>query len=85
MKDIGIFQKHTTMKEQISKDYKKYLESVAKKFRLTVEDLRNLFDLFFIVDAPPEIEMDLKKTLKLNKMDKWFYDFQGRIEDIITN
>ena len=63
--------------------YKKYLGIEAEKFRLTAEDLGNLFDLFFMVDTPKEIQQDFKGTLKLNKMDKWFYDFHRRVEEIV--
>lgn len=65
------------------KKYIKYLEIQAKKFRLSKEDLSNLYDLMNIVDNPPEIDIDFRKTLKMNKMDKWFYKLRGRIEDIV--
>lgn len=65
------------------KEYNKHLMGEVKKFRLTVEDIGNLFDLFFMIDNPPEMNIDFRKTLNLNKMDKWFYNFHSRIEEIV--
>ena len=78
-------QKNTKMqptKKQM-KEYNEHLVRESKKFRLTVEDLGNLFDLFFMIDNPPEFNIDFRKTLKINKMDKWFYKFHERIEEIV--
>ena len=69
-------------KESIEK-YKKYLDEEASKFKLTGEDLGNLFDLHFMVDTPEEVHQDFFGTLKLNNMDKWFKDFFGRIQKIV--
>ena len=69
-------------KEDLEK-YKKYLNEEGSKFKLTGDDLSNLFDLHFIVDTPKEVHQDFFETLKLNKMDEWFKDFFGRIENII--
>jgi hypothetical protein len=38
-----------------------------------------------MVDTPSEIDMDFRKTLKMNNMDKWFYDFQDRIEEAVLD
>jgi hypothetical protein len=66
-------------------EYEEHLRLEAEKFKLTAEDLSNLFDLFFMVDTPSEIDMDFRKTLKMNNMDKWFYDFQDRIEEAVLD
>lgn len=57
------------------KKYFKYLDREAKKFRLTQEDLSNLYDLFYMIES--------NETLKLNKMDKWADEFHQRIEKIV--
>jgi hypothetical protein len=67
------------------KEYEEYFKIEADKFRLTAEDLHNLLDLFFMVDIPPEIDMYFRKTLKMKNMDKWFYDFQDRIEEVVLD
>ena len=69
--------------EKTIKEYKKYLDEEASKFRLTAEDLGNLFDLQFMIDTPKEVQQDFFGTLKLNNMDKWFTDFFKRIEKIV--
>jgi hypothetical protein len=61
----------------------KFLEKEAKKFRLTVEDLHNLYDLLHIVDTPVEIHQDIQGTLKLNKMYEWVIRLRQRIEDLV--
>lgn len=58
-------------------NYNKHLIKEAKKFRLTPEDLSNLTDLGMMIPA-----WFVKDVLKPNKMDKWFWDFFGRIEKI---
>lgn len=65
------------------KEYIAYLKKQADKFRLTHTDLTNLFDLLMIADTPSEIDMDIKETIKLNKLDKWFYEFKNKIENIV--
>jgi len=64
--------------------YKKYLKEEAKKFRLTDEDLGNLYDCMWMMDTPKEINQDFKETLKINKMDKWFYDLRNRLEKVVV-
>ena len=68
-------QKIPTNKEL--KEYRKYLDKEAKKFKLTREDLSNLFDMFYMLDD------DTYRTIKLNKMGKWFNKFRERIEEIV--
>ena len=64
-------------KEDLEK-YKKYLNEEGSKFKLTGDDLSNLFDLHFIICE------ECKETLKINKMDKWFKDFFHSIEYIVV-
>lgn len=64
-------------------EYENYLNLEASKFRLTAEDLTNLYDLLDMVDTPEEINIDMRKTLKLNKMNKWFNKFQNRLDKIV--
>jgi len=59
------------------KKYKDYLKREAKKFKLTSEDLSNLYDLFYMIDD------NVYKITKLNLMDKWFLNFHKRIEKVI--
>ncbi len=54
--------------------YKRYLEKEAKKFRLSGNDLSNLYDLLHIVD---------NRDLKANGMDKWARDLFERLEPIV--
>lgn len=64
------------------KEYNKWLKEqkeLAEKFRLSVDDIHNLLDLSFMID------WRTYETLKLNKMDKWFKQFFGRIEEIALN
>lgn len=65
-----------TLKRKL-KEYKEYLLKEAEKFRLTIEDLSNLYDLFYMV------EDGSYETIKLNKMQKWFHKFHQRIERIV--
>lgn len=58
-------------------EYKKFLDEAVKRFKLTPEDLHNLTDLGMMIPA-----WLVKDVLKPNKMDKWFWDFFGRIEEI---
>ena len=58
--------------------YKKYLEVEAEKFKLTPEDLGNLFDLSYMIGS------DVHDTLELNKIDKWYNKFFGKIEKIVV-
>jgi len=66
------------------KEYEKYLKEEADKFRLTSEDLGNLFDCMFMMNTPKEIGQDFGGTLKLNNMDKWYKDFHKRIEKVVV-
>ena len=63
--------------EKKIEEYKKYLDEEALKFKLTAEDLGNLFDLHTMVGN------DVYKTLELNGLDKWFDDFFQKIEYIV--
>lgn len=67
--------KHPTKAEL--KKYRRYINKEANKFRLTGLDLHNLYDLTYMINWQDY------KTLELNKMDKWFRDFFGKIEDIV--
>lgn len=58
------------------KEYRDFLNEAGKNFKLTEEDLSNLTDLSYMV-CPDDIE-----TFKLNKINKWFERFFGRIEEI---
>ena len=64
--------------------YEKYLKEEAEKFRLTDEDLGNLYDCMWIMDTPKEINQDFRGTLKVNNMFEWFYDLRNRIEEIVV-
>lgn len=65
------------------KEYSKYLEEEAEKFRLDADDLSNLYDFMHMAETPSQLNIDLKETLKLNKMDKWYNKFFMRIEKIV--
>ena len=58
-------------------EYKKFLTEAGKNFKLTDLDLHNLTDLEMMIPA-----WFVKDILKPNKMDKWFWDFFGRVEEI---
>lgn len=58
------------------KEYEKMLKKKGEEFILTPEDLSNLTDLFYMIDD------DTYQTIKINKMTKWFHEFQERIEKI---
>jgi len=64
-----------TRKESIK--YRKQVRKRTKKFKLKSEDAHNLYDLYWMTGR------DTFGTLKLNKMDKWFYNFTKRIEKIV--
>lgn len=55
--------------------YKDQIE-LAKKFKLSVTDIHNLYDLFEMTN------WEDYGTLKLNKMHKWFKKFFFRLEEI---
>ena len=61
------------------KEYSKWMKmqkKLAGKFKLSVDDIHNLYDVSCMIDWRT---MD---TFKLNKMDKWFRKFFERIENI---
>lgn len=69
-------------------DFQKYLDYVdkeAKKFRLTSQDLHNLYDLLHMVDTPVEVHQDIKGTLILNNIYEWVIELRQRIEKIVIN
>lgn len=41
--------------------------------------------IYFIWQTPQEMKIDLRETLKLNKMDKWFEEFHKRIEKVVID
>lgn len=55
---------------------------LASEFRLSMEDIHNLYDLFYMITTPQEIGINLKETLKLNKMDKWFDKLFNKLDKI---
>lgn len=69
--------KQTKKNKQEQIKYEKYVKEKADNFKLTPEDLHNLFDLFYIVNWQDY------KTIELNRMDKWFKEFYDKIEEII--
>lgn len=58
-------------------EYEKRLEEKGKEFVLTPEDLHNLTDLGMMIPA-----WFVNDVLKPNKLDKWFWKFFQRIEEI---
>lgn len=79
---ISMKTQRPTKKEM--KIWLKDQEQLAREFRLSVTDIHNLYDLFYMI-SPGGIQMDLQETLKLNKMDKWFYNLFERLDDICLN
>lgn len=71
--------KFTKEQEKGMKEYLKYLEKAGKNFKLTAEDLGNLYDLFSMV------ETEFMSTFKLNKIDKWFGEFFDRLDKIVIS
>jgi len=63
--------------------YRRKVEKEAKKFKLSPDDLANLYDLFWMIKTPKEIKIDLIETIKMNKMDKWLKNLHLRIEKIL--
>lgn len=55
----------------------------SKKFKLKSEDAHNLYDLYWMVNSPSKQKKGLTKTLKINRMDKWFYNFTKKIEKVV--
>lgn len=69
------------MNKQEEKEFREWLinqKILADNFKLSVDDLHNLYDLWFMTEWPME-------TLKLNKMDKWFKTFFARVEKVCLN
>lgn len=60
-------------------EYDKEIRKKAKKFKIKPEDFHNLYDLFWITDG----FKDVTDTLKINNMDKWFYNFTARVERVL--
>lgn len=61
------------------KDYRIWInkqKELVSKFKFTVDDIHNIYDLTYMIDWRT---MDM---LKLNKLDKWFRKFVDRIENI---
>jgi len=75
-------EKKRLAKKEI-KEYDREVMERAKKFKLKQIDFHNLYDLFYMADNPPELMVDFKETLKLNKMDKWFNEFHARVEKVV--
>jgi hypothetical protein len=50
-----------------------------KEFKFTEEDLHNLYD---VLDIATLSEI-FKDTLKLNKLDKWFWSFFNRLDAVV--
>lgn len=71
------------MTKLTTKQYERKLNKTAKEFRLTALDLSNLYDLMDMADCPDEIHISMRRTIKLNKMDKWFYEFKDKLEDAV--
>lgn len=66
--------------KELKTDYRIWLEDqevLASRFRLSVSDLHNLYDLLYLM---PE---DMEEILKLNNMDIWFKEFFLRLDKII--
>lgn len=64
------------------KDLKKYVEELEKKaeeFKLTGNDLRNLFDLFYMIPS----WSSTYEELVLNGMDDWFNEFHSKLDDVV--
>ncbi len=75
--------------EKTTKEMKAWYENqekLAKKFKLSVEDIHNIYDIFWIIDTPFEIQkkmkIDFRKTLKMNGLLKWYRNFFQRLDDI---
>ena len=66
-----------TTKTKPSREWIKQQKKLAAQFKLSMEDLHNLLDIYYIVD-----DQQLYHTLRINHLDKWFYKFFNRIEKI---
>jgi len=56
------------------KEYREYLDKEAVKFKLTGNDLTNLFDLFYFVDD---------NILEDNSMKEWADEFLYRLSKVV--
>ena len=72
-----IIQKNKMVTKEDLKKYRKYLDREAKKFKLSAEDLSNLYDAFYMIDD------DTYQTFKLNKINDWFNKFFEKVERIV--
>lgn len=64
-------------KKELDK-YRKYLDEEADKFKVTAEDLSNLYDMMYMIDD------DTYEILRLNNMKKWFLSFFQRVEKVVV-
>ena len=71
------------MKKEEMQRYEDQVRKRAQKFKLKSKDAHNLYDLYWMTNSPSKTKVDLIDTLKINKMDKWFYNFTKRIEKIV--
>lgn len=71
---------HELTKKDLA-EYDKEVRKKAKKFKLKPEDFHNLYDLFWMTGGFKEVE----DTLKINNMDKWFYNFTARVKRVLFN
>jgi hypothetical protein len=75
------------MKKEDRERLKKYLkkrDALAKKLRLTGEDLANLYDLLYIADTPREIPFEFRATLKANNLFEWYKKLFEKVERIVV-
>ena len=66
------------MKTQYEK-YQEYMNKAAGQFRIDSSDLKNLHEIFHIINTPETLSI-LKKIF----LNEWFIGFQRRIDKIIT-
>ena len=70
----------------ISKDWLKRQKLLADKFKLSVNDIHNLYDVFYIIDMPFDVlskmKVDFRRTLKINGLLSWYRDFFTRLDKI---
>ena len=59
---------------------------LADNFKLSPLDIHNLYDIFWIIDTPWEIQkkmqIDFRKTLKINGLLKWYREFFMKLDEI---
>jgi hypothetical protein len=71
------------MKKEELKKYLRRLNKRAATFKLSGTDISNLYDLMNMADTPDNIRISMRRTLKMNRMDKWFYSFMDRLENVV--